>query len=241
MFRRASNKRILGAAAHFLLDYGPNMGTIVPNMGTTLASDNTSTALFGKVRRAVLALLLTDPQKAFFLREVVREVGAGRGAVQRELANLVNAGILKRSTSGRQVYFQADPECPVYPELAGLLTKTAGVAGLLKQALAPLSDSIRSAFIYGSFARNQHGPASDVDLMVVGDLSLAQVVEAISSIQERLGREINPSVYPAQEFVRKVSEHHHFLSTVIQETKIFLIGGEDELARLAGQRLADRA
>lgn len=227
--------------ANFSVDIVPKLGTMVPIMGTILTDDKLSTALFGKVRRAILALLLTDPQQSYFLREVVRMVGAGRGAVQRELASLVSSGILKRSTSGRQVYFQANPICPVYPELSGLLLKTTGVAGLLKQALMPLSNAIRVAFIYGSLARNEQGPSSDIDLMVVGNLSLGQVVAAISPLQEKLGREINPSLYPPGEFGQKLAAGHHFVGTVIHEPKIFLIGGEDELARLAEPWLAERA
>lgn len=222
-----------------MVDVIPKLGTIVPTMGIKTSGDNISTALFGKVRHTILALLLTDPQRSYFLSEVVRLVDAGRGAVQRELANLVAAGIINRSISGRQVYFQANTACPVFAELSGLVLKTAGVAGMLRQALLPWSPAVRLAFIYGSWARGEQGLSSDVDLMVVGDLSLAQVVATLAPCQERLGREINPSVYPPQEFNRKLSAGHHFLDAVAKGPKIFLIGGESELARLAGARLAD--
>lgn len=209
------------------------MGTIVPIMGATTADDKITAVLFGKVRKAILGLLFANPQKSYFLREIIRAVGAGTGAVQRELANLAQAGILNRNTSGRQVYFQANSSCPVFPELSALFLKTVGAPGLIKTALDPLVGLISFAFIYGSMARNEHGPDSDVDLLVVGNISLGQVVAACSSVQNQLAREINPSVYPMKEFVQKLTSGHHFLNSVINEPKIFLIGDEDELKRLA--------
>jgi predicted nucleotidyltransferase len=210
-------------------------------MGTQARTDDLLAALFGRIRCRVLALFFSRPEQAFYLREVVRQVGGGVGAVQRELRRLTGAGILLREVRGRQVYYQANRSCPVAEELRWLILKTAGAAEVLRAALAGLADRIETAFVYGSLARDSAKAGSDVDVMIVGAVAFAEVVAALASAQEQLGREVNPSVYPLAEFHRKLAEGHHFLTTVLREPKVFLLGGEHELARLAEKRLVDGA
>lgn len=190
-------------------------------------------ALFGKSRRAVLALLFGRAERPFYLREIARSAGAAVGSVQRELANLVAAGIVRRSVQGAQVYFQANPDCPVYPELRSLMTKTAGVRDVLRDALEPVQDRIAAAFVYGSVARGEERSDSDIDLMVLGDASFAEVAAAVKQAEKKLGREINPSVFPFAEFSKKRKVRNHFISTVLAEEKLFIIGNEDALGRMA--------
>jgi predicted nucleotidyltransferase len=162
----------------------------------------------------------------------------GRGAVQRELENLVNAGLVIRRKQGNQVYYQANPQSAIFSELKSLMIKTAGVAEVLRESLTPLEERITTAFIYGSFAKGTETAYSDVDVLVIGDVKFSEVVDLLGSAQESLGREVNPSVYPAEEFVRKVSEGQHFVTSLIEEPKIFLIGDEDVFRRLVEKRLA---
>jgi predicted nucleotidyltransferase len=197
-----------------------------------------SAVLFGKTRQAVLALLYGHPDEPFYLRQVARLTRAGHGAVQRELSSLVEAGIIQRSARGRQIYYAADRECPIFSELQQLIIKTAGVADVLRSALASLENRIDLAFIYGSFARGDYRRSSDVDLMVVGEVTSREIVSAVQSAQKQLQREINPTVYSLAEFSKKVKAGHHFLGRVLEESKIFVLGDERELAAVAGQRLA---
>ena len=131
-------------------------------------------ALFSKNRRAVLSLLYGHADEAFYLRQIVRASGGGVGAIQRELRQLVESGIIRRSTHGKQVYFQASTECPVFAELKSLLMKTAGLTDVLRTALAPLADHIDVAFVHGSIARGNERQGSDVDMMVVGDATFCR-------------------------------------------------------------------
>ncbi len=216
-----------------------NPGTIAPNMSTKDEDTAISATLFGKTRRAVLSLLYGHADSAFYLRQIVRAAGGSVGAVQREVKRLSEAGIIRRMARGRQVYYQANPESPVFAELKGLVIKTAGVGDVLRGALALLADRIRVAFIYGSLARGEEREGSDVDLLVVGEVTFAEVVSALSGAQEKLGREVNPTVYPPAEFRSKLLTGHHFLKAVIKEKRILLIGDERELARVAEERLAD--
>jgi len=156
--------------------------------------------------------------------------------VQRELQVLAEAGILRRTVEGRQVYFQADRESPIYPELQALLSKTTGIVDVVREALAPLADGIRLAFVFGSAARGELRRDSDVDVLVVGDASFTAVANALATAQARLGRDVNPTVYPPGEFRKKIHTGHHFLTNVLREPRLFAVGGPDELASLGIER-----
>jgi DNA-binding transcriptional ArsR family regulator/predicted nucleotidyltransferase len=209
-------------------------------MSTRDLSSGLSNVLFGQTRRAILGLLYGHPDEAYYLRQLARSVGAGLGGVQREVKRLAEAGIIRRTVRGRQVYYQANPECPVFGELKGLVVKTAGAADVLRDALAPLAQRINVAFIYGSVARLGQKSGSDVDLIVIGDVSFGDVVSALRTAQETLSREINPSVYLPAEFKSKLKARHHFLSSVLRNEKVFVMGDEHELARLGPVRVAHR-
>ena len=126
-------------------------------MGTVHAASGLAEALFSKNRRLVLSLLLGHADEAFYLRQIVRACGGGVGAIQRELRQLVQCGIISRTARGKEVYFQANPECPVFAELKSLLMKTAGLANVLRTALAPLADQIEVAFVFGSLPGERSG------------------------------------------------------------------------------------
>lgn len=205
-------------------------------MGTSWSS--VSNALFGKVRNSLLALLFCHSDESFFFHQIVRVTGLGQGAVQRELAHLVNVGLVIRKKEGNQVYYRANAKAPTFPELKSLMTKTCGVAGLLRNALEPVKGRITVAFIYGSLAKGTEKADSDVDVLIIGDMKFSEFADLSGAAQESIGREINPSVYPVDEFMEKVSMGHHFLTSLIQEPKIFLVGDEDVFGRLVEKRLA---
>jgi predicted nucleotidyltransferase len=163
------------------------------------------------------------------------------GAVQRELEQLTAAGLLHRTVQGRQVYFQANRGAPIFPELQGLFAKTAGLTDVLREALAPLGEHVLVAFVFGSAARGELRASSDIDLFVVGDAPFQSVVASLAAPQERLGRDVNPTIYPSDEFRAKVRAKHHFLTTVLREPRMFIIGGDDELAGLGAKRLVNKA
>ncbi|MCP4656079.1 MAG: ArsR family transcriptional regulator [bacterium] len=199
-------------------------------MGTIESS--AAVALFPGTRRGLLGLLYGQPDNAFYLREIAARLGAGMGQVQRELERLSTAGILRRFEQGRHVYFQANRGSPVFEELHGLVVKTVAGKDLLRQALTELADRIEVAFVFGSVARGEDRAESDLDLLVVGEVSLQEVVTAIAPLQQTLGREINPMVYPAEEIRSKLEDEHHFLTTVLADKKIFVVGTQNELEKL---------
>ncbi len=215
------------------LTSAPNMGTIVPIMSTLKAEIGGAAALFGKVRSGVLALLFSHTDQTFYLREIARAVGTGHGAVQRELAQLLEAGLITRFRRGREVFYQANRASPIFPELRGLIVKTVGMADVLREALAPLAERVRVAFIYGSFAKGEEIAESDVDVMIVGEVGFGEIVSALRSTEDKLGREVNPSVFATDEWRKRVVSSDHFITTILREEKLFLIGDEQDLRGLA--------
>jgi predicted nucleotidyltransferase len=210
-----------------------------------MKNDGPGELLFGRTRRAVLALLLTHPDESFHLRDIQRRTGASIAPLHAELAKLSAAGLVEREQRGRQVFFTANRRSSIFPELRSLLIKTAGVADVLRSALATAGLSrpprVVAAFVFGSMARADPGAASDVDVMVIGSVTFAEVAHALHEVQATLGREVNPSVYTLAEWRAKLRAGHPFLSRVVAEPKVFLIGDEHEFAAMAGQRLDQAA
>jgi len=188
--------------------------------------------LFGKTRQAVLALLYGRTDSSFYTRQILDAVGTGRGTVQRELKSLTDSGIIIREVQGRQVYYRANDECPIFGELKSIVRKTFGVADVIRQSLAPATNRISVAFIFGSVAGGNERRGSDIDVMVAGDISFGDVVSFLSGAEDQLGREINPVVYSLPEFTQKARHDDHFIKSVLESDKLFLIGDERELARL---------
>ena len=154
---------------------------------------------------------------------------------------LAEAGIVERRRVGNQVQFRASPTCPIYEDLRNILKKTVGAADVLRDALAPLSGRIRAAFVYGSIARGDERAGSDLDLLIVGEAGFAEVVAALAPAQALLRREVNPNVYPALEFRKKIAAGDPFLKRVLADRKIFIVGGEDDLGKPAAHRKAQGA
>jgi uncharacterized protein len=209
-------------------------------MITLSANNNLSNILFGKSRQAILSLLYSHVDEAFYLRQIVRTTGIGLGPAQRELKQLLDAGIVIRNVEGKQVYYRANKKSPIFNELRNIVMKTFGAADVIRQSLETLADKIRVAFIFGSVARSTDGRASDIDLIIIGKVTFGDAVSSLSQAEEILEREINPVVYSVAEFKKRVAEKHFFIIDVLEGDKIFIIGDEDELGRLAKQRLADK-
>ncbi len=188
--------------------------------------------LLGKTRISILSLLFLQPERRLYLRQILRLTGAGQGAVQRELAKLTDVGILTKTREANLTYYQANVNSPVFGDLKGLIEKTAGIARFLQTVLLPLTDEIERAFLYGSVARGEEHARSDIDLMVIGDVPFFDVVAAVSSLQELLGREINPTVFTSQELRQRLDQGDNFVTRVMREDKVDLIGGEREPVKL---------
>lgn len=209
----------------------------MPKMGTLSSSQATSPrtslagALFTGTQQRVLGLLFGQPDRSFYATELISLAGVGSGAVQRELARLAQSGLVTVKPLGNQKHYQANPASPIYSELCGVVRKTVGLAEPLRAALALLAPQIKAAFVYGSIAKQEDTASSDIDLMLVSDtLTFGDAILALQAATEQLGREVNPNIFTPQDFAKRLKEGGSFVSRVMAQPKIWLIGGPDDLA-----------
>jgi predicted nucleotidyltransferase len=206
----------------------PKTGIIKPIMGTN--SIKLADALFSKVQQRVLAVLFINPERSFYTNEIVRHADMGVGAVQRELAKLVASGLVLVQKIGNQTHYQSNRAAPIFEELRSIFIKTAGLADVLRAALEPLAGKITLAFIYGSIAKGSDNAGSDIDLMLVGEgLAYADVYSALAACEAQLGRPVNPAIYSMAELRRRLGDDNGFVTKVLAQPKIFLIGSGNEL------------
>lgn len=185
-------------------------------------------ALFTKGQQKVLALFFGQPDRSFYLREVVRLADMGIGVISRELGKLADAGLLVESKQGNQNHYQANKSSPIFNELRVIVKKTFGIKGLLQAAIAPLLPQLEQAFIYGSVAKGEEHAGSDVDVMLVGnELSYSEIMQLLDSIEEQLQRPINPTIFSPVEFAERLAEGQNFLSKVMELPRIDLLHSEE--------------
>ena len=209
------------------------MGMIIPNMGiksTTSPPRSLSNALFPGTKQRVLGILYGHPARSFYANELISLAASGSGAVQRELATLASSGLVTVKSVGNQKHYQANPESPIFTELCAIIRKTTGLADPLRTALAPLSSQIAAAFVYGSVAKQTDTAGSDIDLMLISDeLDYGELFSALEDASATLGRPVNPTILTQKEFDKRFANQESFLTRVMEQPKIWLIGESHDL------------
>ena len=194
--------------------------------------------LFGSGTRAkVIEWLFMHPDEKFYVRQLSVLLELDSTNLGKELDRLYNLGIVSRSRSGNQKHYSANQDCPIYVDLRNIVIKTGGVADRLKSSLKPITDKIEIAFVYGSIASGSFSKSSDLDLMVVGDISHLELVSHLRKAGQEIGREVNVSCFSRSEFADKLREKG-FIWRISNGEKIFVIGGDDEL-RIMGEESVD--
>ncbi len=213
------------------------MGIKMPKMGTSINQakptprSSLADALFSGTQQRLLGLLFGQPERSFYATELIHLAGVGSGTVQRELVRLAQSGLVTVKPVGNQKHYQANPASPIYEELCGVVRKTVGLAEPLRAALTSFVPQIKAAFVYGSIAKKEDTASSDIDLMVVSDtLTYGDLIVALQDVTELLGREVNPNIFTQQDFSKRLKEGSSFVSRVMVQPKVWLIGGELELA-----------
>ena len=213
----------------------PVLGINIPKMGTKAKAPATHTsladALFSGTQQRVLGLIFGQPRRSFYATELIGLTGGGSGAVQRELARLSQSGLVTIHPVGNQKHYQANPDSPIYAELCGIAQKTVGLAEPLRETLAPLAKKIVAAFVYGSVAKRQDTAASDIDLMLISDkLGYADVFAVLEEVGARIGRPVNPTLMTRKDLAKRVAGDNAFVTRVLAQPKLWLIGSDDALA-----------
>jgi predicted nucleotidyltransferase len=213
----------------------PILGIFMPNMGTKPSTPSRPTglanALFSGTKQRVLGLLFGQPSRSFYATELIGLAASGSGSVQRELANLAASGLVTVKAVGNQKHYQANAESPIFAELCGIAQKTVGLAEPLRDALEPLAPRIMVAFVYGSVAKKTDTASSDIDLMLLSDeVSYGDAFAALEAASSQLGRVVNPTILTRKEFSKRVKAQESFLTRVLAQPKVWIVGGEHDLA-----------
>ena len=213
----------------------PKKGMIVPILGVRIRSSRShrkslADALFTKTQQRVLGVFFGQPERSVYASELIRDAGTGSGAAQRELARLEGSGLIVARRIGHQKHYQANATSPLFSELRNIVLKTVGLAEPLRDALKPLSSSIRAAFVYGSVAKATDQGTSDIDLMIISDsLTYGEVFGALERATRTVGRKVNPTVYTAAELSKRARKANAFVTRVLEQPKLWVIGSEDDL------------
>jgi predicted nucleotidyltransferase len=181
-----------------------------------------------RIRRELLALFYTNPSQAYYLRELGRLLECSVGSLRRELLKFQEDGLFLTERRGNLVFYSLNTGHPLYAEMKGIVAKTVGIVGSLKQAFKSVP-RVQAAFIYGSFASNRENPTSDIDVFIIGDASLIELSRVLRDVEKRLIREINPTLYARDEYLKKKNEGLGFIKEILTKPKIMLIGTEDDL------------
>ena len=188
-----------------------------------------------KARVEIMKLFLFNPHDSYYQSQVASLTRQPIRAVQRELERLVGVGLITKSAQGNRYYYKINTNCPIYPELKAVFFKTVGLPSMLKAHLSNEED-IKVAFVYGSYAKNQEYSMSDIDLMVIGHISSRRLSSTLAKAKVDLGREINYVVFPEDEFRQKMQKKDHFVSSVVKDKKVFIIGDASELRKIIQAR-----
>ena len=186
------------------------------------------TLISSKIRIELLRILALNPESSFNINELSRRTGFSIRGVERELKNLLSGGILRRQVSGNQHRYQLNPQCPIYNEIRGIITKTTGIAEVIKRALSSVEQEIELVFVYGSFASGEYGNDSDVDLLVVSELAGLKLAELLGPAQNEIGRSINISQFSPADYKQRREQKDHFITRVLEAPKITIFEREDE-------------
>ncbi|MDR1281352.1 MAG: hypothetical protein LBK99_11095 [Opitutaceae bacterium] len=191
-----------------------------------------------QVRAGLLRLLFGLESGELHLRELQRRTGLAVRTIEQDVRKLLESGLVTARRSGNRLYYQANRQHPLYPELHGIVLKTAGLADVLLQALGN-GEKIRIAFVFGSLARHEETSESDIDLMIIGGIGQRALASRLRKAADTLYREINPHIFSVAELRRRHAAKEHFWSNVLVNPKLFVIGDAHALEQLATERLAE--
>ena len=183
-----------------------------------------------KTRVEILKLFLFNTSNSFYQRQISNLTAQSIRGVQREVDKLNRIGIIERSIQGNRIYYKLNKKCPIAQDLKNIFFKSVGIAEALKENLK--EKEIKIAFIYGSYAKGEESLLSDIDLMVLGDISSKELSNILSKPKKELMREINYVVFSLDEFINKAMQKDHFINSVLKDKKIYIMGSENELKGL---------
>jgi DNA-binding transcriptional ArsR family regulator len=200
-----------------------------------MRNNSIANALFSSTRQKLLSALLLNSHQPVYATQLANHFGVRPSTLQRDLAKFTQAGILKMSRNGNRTYFQANEECPIFPELRSLLLKTSGLVDVLRDELAPLASKIKVMAVYGSIASGTENSGSDIDLLIIGSVKMIELSVLLEQATGKLRRQINPTLYTTGEFSQK-ARSSHFLQSILGKPLLFVIGVNSDLEAITGRK-----
>jgi DNA-binding transcriptional ArsR family regulator len=189
-----------------------------------------SILLSSRARAEIFRLLFSGSEEELHIREIQRRSGLNDSTIRQELRKLAELGLVSGRKDSNRIYYSANKNNPLYQDIQNLVIKTSGLADIFKRALQ--DEQIEISFIFGSIPKGEMNTASDVDLMVIGDIGFRRLSSLLSGIPERTGREVNPYLLSRTEYQKRLNDKEHFLTSVLKSPKIFLIGNEHDLSTM---------
>jgi DNA-binding transcriptional ArsR family regulator len=199
--------------------------------GINTQYEPTAELLSSRGRAELFRLLFGPAHRELHVRELERRTGLSDATVRQELKKLSRLGVVEARRDGNRTCYRANDAHPLYPDIRNLVLKTSGLTDVLREVLDRAGD-IKLAFVFGSIAGDTAKGHSDIDLMVIGTISLRQLSKRLSGLEAKLGREVNPHVLTPEEFARHAGERNHFITAVLKGPWLFVVGSEDVLRKL---------
>ena len=187
-----------------------------------------SEILSSKIRADIFRLFFGVSDNELHMREIERRSGYAIGTIQSELRELLRLDLVSKRKDGNRTYYRANKDHPLFLDIQRLVLKTVGLVDILQNKLTK-SQEITIAFVFGSIARQEEMAGSDIDLVVIGHLGLREITALLSGVTDKVDREINPHVFTVKELKKRIARKEHFITQVLDEPKIFIIGNENEL------------
>jgi uncharacterized protein len=185
-----------------------------------------------QIRILLLNIFLMNPDSEYYLRELAEKFNVSPRHISLELQNLKSIDLIKKRISGKQHYYSINKNNPIFHELQHIFIKTIGLKSVIENSLSKFSDLIKFAFIYGSIAKGDARADSDIDLMIIGDISGRKISSAMIKSGNELNKEVNFNIFSFDEFSNRLKSNDHFINSIYKESKLFIIGDQDEFERL---------
>jgi predicted nucleotidyltransferase len=186
-----------------------------------------SDILGSRVRAELIGLFFGLEDRTLHMREIERRIGFSHRPVQQDLGKLADLQLLVRERSGNRAYFSANREHPLFPEIHRIVLKTSGLADVIKAALS--TSNVKTAFIFGSIAEGKENLHSDIDLILIGDVTLREAASLLRPAAEKIGREINPHIFSRKEWHKRADSGEHFVGNLLSSEKLFILGSQNDL------------
>jgi hypothetical protein len=184
--------------------------------------------MISRVRVRVMELFFAQPNEMYYVREITRHTSEEINAVRRELDRMISCGLLRSEERGNRLYYYLNKQYIFYPELLRMVAKSSGLGAKLYKLRRKLG-SVNFIMFSGKFVQYVAGRQEDVDVLIVGDIVLAELEAVMKEEEQRIGREINYTVLKLEEFEFRKQRRDPFLMEVLYGTRIMIVGNEDEL------------